>query len=67
MSSPYWLRVLIAIDQLGNAIIGRSPDRTLSSSIGERIKKGEANKLELGICWFLRKLENEHCLKSIGK
>ena len=31
---PYWLRVLIGIDQLLNAIAGRDPDRTISHHLG---------------------------------
>ena len=31
---PYWLNVLIAIDQLGNAIAGGNPDNTISGRVG---------------------------------
>ena len=31
---PYWLNVLIAIDQLGNAVAGGNPDNTISARVG---------------------------------
>jgi hypothetical protein len=31
---PYWLNVLIAIDQLGNTIAGGNPDNTISARVG---------------------------------
>lgn len=31
---PYWLNVLIAIDQLGNALAGGNPDNTISGRVG---------------------------------
>ena len=31
---PYWLNVLISIDQLGNAIAGGNPDNTISGRVG---------------------------------
>jgi hypothetical protein len=31
---PYWLNVLLAIDQLGNAIAGGNPDNTISGRVG---------------------------------
>ena len=31
---PYWLNVLIAIDQLGNALAGGNPDNTISARVG---------------------------------
>jgi hypothetical protein len=31
---PYWLNVLIAIDQLGNTIAGGNPDNTISGRVG---------------------------------
>lgn len=31
---PYWLNVLLAIDQLGNAIAAGNPDNTISARVG---------------------------------
>lgn len=31
---PYWLNVLVAIDQLGNAIADGNPDNTISARVG---------------------------------
>ena len=31
---PYWLNILIAIDQLGNTIAGGNPDNTISGRVG---------------------------------
>ena len=37
----YVLNVLIAIDQLGNALVGGDPDETLSSQVGKWMRRGE--------------------------
>ena len=64
----YLLRLLLVIDQFFNVLLWNgSQDETISSHIGRRIKAGKANKIEKSICWFLRKLEAKHCIKSLGE
>lgn len=63
---PYLLRLLISIDQFFNVLLWNgSPDETISSHIGRKIKDNKANKVEKIICSILRKLDNNHCLNSI--
>lgn len=61
----YIKRILIGIDQLFNVILfNGSQDETISGHIGRKISENRANKIDKFICWFLRKLESKHCLKS---
>ena len=43
---PYWLNVLIAIDQLGNAIAGGNPDNTISGRVGFFASDGHRSKIK---------------------
>lgn len=62
----YIFRVLIAIDQLFNVVLFNGiPDETISGNIGYKIQNGSANKFEKSICWVLRKIESQHCIKAI--
>lgn len=62
------LRFLLVVDQMLNVLLWNgSQDETVSSHIGRRITKGKANKFEKLLCCFLRKLEFEHCKKSLGE
>ena len=58
----YIWNVLIAIDQLFNALFGGDPDETISSRAGKRQGK---SKWATGLCWFLNKLDTNHCKESI--
>lgn len=61
-------RFLLVADQMLNVIFWNgSQDETVSSHIGRKIAKGKANKFEKALCCFLRKLESEHCKKSLGE
>lgn len=61
-------RLLLAIDQFFNVLIWNgSQDETVSSHIYRRIKSGKATKFDKLLCQFLRKLESEHCKKSLGE
>lgn len=60
----YVWNLLISIDQLANTIFGGYPDETLSSRMGKRVIKKNC-KLCKVICWFLDKIDKEHCYKSI--
>lgn len=65
---PYWLRLLLVADQFLNVLIWNgSQDETVSSHIGRKIQAGKANRFEKALCCLLRKLESEHCKKSLGE
>jgi hypothetical protein len=62
------LNILIGLDQFLQVIVylgNYTPDETISGIIGRKVKTGTANKLEVLICKCLRKLESNHCIKSI--
>lgn len=54
----YIWNILIAIDQLGNAILGGDPDETISSRAGKLQHRVWWAK---GLCWFLDKIDAYHC------
>jgi hypothetical protein len=58
----YFWNVLISIDQLANAILGGDPDETISSRSG---KIQHDQKWAQILCWFLNKLDTDHCKNSI--
>ena len=61
----YLLRVAVGIDQMGAALLNWNPDSTISGNIGYRIRKGKATLPERVLCAVLRRLDVNHCLKSI--
>lgn len=61
--SRYALNVLIAIDQLVNAILFGDPDETLSSRIGKNAEKG--HKFSIFMSKVLDWFEKDHCKKSM--
>ena len=61
----YLLRVAVGIDQMGAALLNWNPDTTISGNIGYRIRKGKATMPERALCAVLRRLDVNHCLKSI--
>jgi hypothetical protein len=54
---PYWLNVLLAIDQLGNAIADGNPDNTISARVGYFASDEHASKIK-GYWKFLEKIIN---------
>ena len=56
----YGWNVLIAIDQLGNTLLGGDPDETISSRMGKR--RCRVCRL---LCRLLHRVDPEHCNKSI--
>jgi hypothetical protein len=61
-------RTLLVIDQMCNVIFWNgSQDETISSHIGRRIEKGEATWFDKKLCCFLKRLEKNHCNKSLGE
>ena len=62
------MRFLLVLDQMFNVLLWNgSQDETVSSHIGRKIENGEANGFEKLLCKALRKLQNRHCLRSIGE
>ena len=62
------MRLLLVLDQMCNVIFWNgSQDETVSSHIGRRIEKGEATWFDKKLCCFLKRLENNHCEKSLGE
>ena len=59
----YVLNVLIALDQYGNALVGGSPDETISSRAGKAQQEGK--RWGCVLCRFLNWFERDHCTKSI--
>lgn len=62
----YLWRVLIAIDQLLNALLGGRPDHTISGRVGYHAKQGKrwaraARFILDRLFWF----DPDHCYKSI--
>ena len=66
----YIWNILISIDQLGNTILGGSPDETISSRLGKwgalhRKDKNIKYYIAVIICWLLNLIDENHCKKSI--
>ncbi len=63
-----FMRFLLALDQLGNVLLWNgSQDETISSHIHRRIESGKATWFDKKLCCLLKKLEDNHCAKSIGE
>ena len=61
-------RLLLVIDQLGNVLFWNgSQDETISSHIHRRIEKGTATWFDKKLCCLLKKIDNNHCAKSLGE
>jgi len=61
-------RFLLVLDQMLNVVFWNgSQDETVSSHIGRKIEKGTATWFDKKHCYFLKKLENNHCIKSKGE
>ena len=61
-------RLLLVIDQLGNVLFWNgSQDETISSHIHRRIESGTATWFDKKLCCLLKKIDNNHCAKSLGE
>ena len=54
---PYYLRVLIALDQFANTILGGWPDETLSSRAG---RKAHCTWYWKALAWVLNHIQPDH-------
>ncbi len=62
------MRFLLVLDQMLNVVLwDGSQDETVSSHIGRRIEKNEATWFDKKLCCFLKRLEKNHCEKSLGE
>lgn len=62
------MRFILVLDQMLNVIgWNGSQDETVSSHIGRKIKKGTATWFDKKLCCLLKKLEDNHCNKSLGE
>lgn len=62
------MRFFLVLDQMGNVIFWNgSQDETISSHIARRIEKGEETWFDKRVCCFLKRLEQNHCEKSLGE
>lgn len=59
----YLFNILIALDQLGNALANGDPDETISSRLAKLNRKG--NKVGVIGCKILDVFEKGHCEKHI--
>ena len=63
-----FMRFLLSLDQMGNVLFWNgSQDETISSHIHRRIESGKANWFDKKLCCLLKKLEDNHCAKSLGE
>lgn len=61
-------RFLLVLDQLINVVFWNgSQDETVSSNIGRRIENNTATWFDKKLCCFLKRLENNHCFRSLGE
>ena len=61
-------RFLLTLDQMFNVILWNgSQDETISSHIHRRIESGTATWFDKKLCCLLKKIENNHCAKSLGE
>ena len=61
-------RFILVFDQMINVLFWNgSQDETVSSHLYRRIKNGRATRFDKALCSFLKKLESQHCKKSLGE
>lgn len=59
----YIFNVLVGLDQFANAILGGSPQETISSRADKAMKEGK--RWGCILCKFLSWLQKDHCQKSV--
>ncbi len=66
MLGKYLWNILIAIDQLFNAILGGDPDETISSRMGRWHSMGGWRAVvAMPVCWALNIVDSGHCADAI--
>lgn len=66
MVIKYVWNILISVDQFFNAIIGGSPDETISSRMGKHLAKRDCMMCNF-LCRLLNLVDKNHCVKSIER
>lgn len=62
------MRFALVLDQMFNVLLWNgSQDETISSHIHRKQIGGRATWFDNLVCWFLKKIESKHCLKSLGE
>ncbi len=62
------MRFLLVLDQMGNVLLWNgSQDETISSHIGRRVNDGTATWFDKRLCCLLKRIESNHCNKSLGE
>ena len=62
------MRFLLVLDQMANVVFWNgSQDETVSSHIGRRIADGKATWFDKRLCCLLKRIESNHCNKSLGE
>lgn len=59
----YLFNILVSLDQFANTLLGGDPDMTISGRAGRAIREGRC-MLCKPLCWFLNKLDPNHCAKT---
>lgn len=62
--TAYLWNLLVALDQLINALLGGDPDETLSSRMGKAVRANRCWACK-GICRLLHLIDKDHCQKTI--
>lgn len=60
----YLWNLLIALDQLANALLAGDPDETISSRMGKAVREGRCVLCRF-LCGLLHRIDPNHCRKSI--
>ncbi len=63
----YIFNILVAIDQLGNALLAGDPDETISSRVGKRVVAGTATLPEIYLAGVLDWLDPNHVVDAIER
>ena len=67
MFKKWVLNVLIAIDQLFNALLGGDPDETISSRLGKAVARGCRSRLVRFLVWLLDRIDPGHTRDAVEK
>lgn len=59
----YFFNLLVAFDQFVNTLIGGDPDMTVSGRMGRAVAEGRCKVCGV-VCWFLGKLDKDHCARA---
>ena len=62
------MRFILAVDQALNVVwLNGSQDETCSSHLARKRANGTITWFQSKVCCFLKKLESNHCTKSLGE